>query len=126
MEHRQVKSSSIESIGFSDQDKILEVKFCSGATYRYSGVSKQVADAFLNARPSIGHHFQVFIRPCFPCERVHADGCGKYLSCSVVNCGCFCHKQKKEVSDAKPANENLSKELRKSIKAVKAKKRQPI
>lgn len=123
MEHRQVKSSSIESIGFSEQDQFLEVKFTSGAIYRYSGVSKQIADAFLQATPSLGHHFQTFIRPCFPCERVHAEGCGKYLECSVVNCECWCHKQRKDVSDAKVTNPNLEKELRASIKAAKAKKR---
>ncbi len=124
MEHRQVKSSSIESIGFSDEEQLLEVKFTSGAVYRYSGVSKQVADAFLQAKPSLGHHFQAFIRPCFPCERVHAEGCGKYLECSVVNCECFCHRKK--VSDAKPPNPDLSKELKKSIKAARTKKRAAI
>ena len=126
MERIQVKSSSIRTIGYDAERQLLEVTFMSDATYVYSGVSKQVADAFLNARPSIGHHFQVFIRPCFPCERLHAEGCGKYLECTVVNCLCFCHKTKKEASDAKPSNENLEKDLRRSIKAAKGKKRQPI
>ncbi len=124
MERHQVKSSSIRTIGYDAERQLLEVTFTSDATYLYSGVSKQVADAFLQAKPSLGHHFQAFIRPCFPCERVHAEGCGKYLDCKIVNCECFCHGKK--VSDAKVPNPDLSKDLRRSIKAAKAKKRQPI
>jgi len=125
VERFQVKSSSIRTIGYDAERQLLEVTFTSDATYLYSGVSKQVADTFLRA-DSKGHYFQAFIRPCFPCERLHAEGCGKYLDCTVVNCLCFCHKTKKEAIDAKPPNQNLEKDLRRSIKAAKAKKRQPI
>jgi len=125
MERIEVKSSSIRTIGYDAKEQVLEVQFTSMATYRYSGVPKEIADAFLNAE-SKGTFFGVKIRACFPYERLHAEGCGSRLNCTVVNCPCWCHKQRKDVTDAKPPNENLEKELRKSIKAVKAKKRTAI
>ncbi len=117
MEHRQVKSSSIESIGFSDKEQLLEVKFTSGAVYQYSGVKKKLADDFLKA-DSKGHFFQTWVRPCFPCERLHAEGCGKYLDCTVVNCLCFCHAKKENRAIPNP---DLAPDLRKSIKQAKKK-----
>ena len=123
MERFEVKSSTIHTIGFDAKAKILEVTFNSGATYQYTGVSKEVADAFLNAE-SKGSHFAIHIRPCFPFERLHGEGCGKYLECKVVNCECFCHKTKEAKREI--PNPNLEKELKKSIKAAKSKKRQPI
>ena len=125
MEHKEVHSSSIKSIGYSAEEEVLEVTFTSMATYRYSGVPKEIANAFLNA-DSKGTFFGVKIRACFPYERVHSEGCGIRLNCTVVNCPCWCHKQRKDVTDAKPKNENLEKDLRRSIKAAKGKKRTPI
>lgn len=126
MERIEVKSSTIRVIGYDAKEQILEVTFTSAATYRYSGVSKEVADAFLQAE-SKGIFFSTTIRPCYQFERVHADGCAPRLQCTVVNCECWCHKQKREASNA--PNPNLEKELKKSIKQAreaKAKTRTPI
>src|SRR5882672_12522818 len=97
MEHKIVKSSTIQSIGYDAKEKILEVLFNSGGLYRYSGVSKEVADAFLNS-DSKGSYFAISIRACFPCERQHTNGCTA-IGCSIPNtCPCFCHTQRKDVS----------------------------
>jgi hypothetical protein len=127
VEHVQVKSGQVKSIGWesyaSDIDMgTLQVEFTSGATYAYKNVPHNEYRGFLNA-DSKGSHFAIHIRPVYEFERVHADGCGKYLQCTVVNCFCFCHGQRKEVSNAKQQNENLEKDLRRSIKAAKEKKR---
>jgi hypothetical protein len=121
MERTQIKSSQIASIGWEhsahDIDVgTLEVSFTSGATYSYKNVPYNEYRGFLNAE-SKGTHFAKFIRPCYEFERVHADGCGKYLECTVANCDCFCHAIKKEIP-----NPDLAKDLKKSIKQVRAKK----
>jgi KTSC domain-containing protein len=127
VEHVQVKSGQVKSIGWesyaSDIDMgTLEVKFTSGATYAYKNVPYNEYRGFLNA-DSKGSHFAIHIRPVYEFERVHAEGCGRRLQCTMPLCDCFCHGQRKEVSDAKPQNENLEKDLRRSIKAAKEKKR---
>jgi len=118
MERKQVFSSSIKEIGYEADTNLLEVSFTSGAVYRYSGVSKEVADTFLQAEGK-GHHFQAFIRPCFPCERVHALECAGYLKCTVHSCLCWCHGKRELNAEVK--NVDLTKELRASIQAVKKK-----
>lgn len=121
MEHKPVKSSTIQSIGYSAKDQILEVLFNSGGLYQYSGVSKEVADAFLNS-DSKGSYFAISIRACFPCTRMHTTEC--LTSCRREDCTCWCHKQRKDVSHgAQVQNESLEKDLKKSIKKAKAAKR---
>lgn len=59
-----VKSSSIAAIGHDAATNTLSVKFSSGETYHYPGVSAS-DHARLMAAPSIGSHFQQHVRPKF-------------------------------------------------------------
>jgi len=122
MEHKPVKSSTIQSIGYDAKEKILEVLFNSGGLYQYSGVPKEVADAFLNS-DSKGSYFAISIRASFPCTRLHAAVCQNDAAC-IPDCPCWCHKQRKDVSHhgAQVPNPSLAKDLKKSIKKAKAAK----
>jgi KTSC domain len=65
MEYKIIESSSIRCIGYDAETKELEVMFCSGGRYAYSGVPKAKADALLNAQ-SRGVFFATEIRPNYP------------------------------------------------------------
>jgi len=120
MEHKTVKSSTIQSIGYDAKEKILEVLFNSGGLYRYSGVSKEVADAFLNS-DSKGSYFAISIRACFPCTRMHTPECKHRYPYGEPDCSCWCHKQRKDVSHgAQVPNPSLAKDLKKSITQSKS------
>jgi hypothetical protein len=75
MQHIGVKSSNVESIGYDPESQELQVKFKAhkegepGRCYSYAGVSHDQYRQFLNAE-SVGHHFAVFIRPCFDGRRI--------------------------------------------------------
>jgi KTSC domain len=64
MQHKSVTSSNIESIGYDPSTQTLEVKFKSGGTYSYPGVSQQEYDDFEGAS-SLGSHFHSKIRNKF-------------------------------------------------------------
>lgn len=59
-----VKSGSIESVGHDPATGILSVKFKSGQTYQYEGVSADHA-AKLTGAESIGRHFMEHVRGSF-------------------------------------------------------------
>jgi hypothetical protein len=61
-----VESSVLSSIGYSSGT--LELKFCSGVTYRYFAVPETVVEAFLAAE-SKGAYFNRHVRDRFPCQR---------------------------------------------------------
>lgn len=42
MERTPVRSSNIQSIGYDDDSRVLEVEFNSGGIYQYSHVNKEV------------------------------------------------------------------------------------
>lgn len=100
MEHKKVESSTIRVIGYDAEQQLMEITFNSSATYRYTGVPKEVADAFL-AADSKGSHFAIFIRANYPCERMHLESCGRYLDCHIPLCPCWCHRVRRDVTDAK-------------------------
>jgi hypothetical protein len=61
---KPVKSTSISHVGHDPATSTLSIRFSSGDTYQYQGVS--AADhANLIAAPSIGSHFQRYVRPKF-------------------------------------------------------------
>ena len=62
MEHKPVKSSNIKSIGYDPASKKMQVRFSSGATYEYLGVTVEEHFALVGAE-SIGAHFAKHIRP---------------------------------------------------------------
>jgi len=60
--HRvSVSSSAIRSVGYCRAERVLEVEFVRGATYRYWGVSQETYQAFV-AAPSKGQFFNAAIR----------------------------------------------------------------
>jgi len=56
-----VKSSTIAGIGYDPKSQTMTVKFKSGSTYRYSGVSTAAHQSLLSAK-SIGKHFGAAFR----------------------------------------------------------------
>jgi len=56
-----VKSSTIAGIGYDPKSQTMAVKFKSGSTYRYSGVSAAAHQSLVNAK-SIGKQFGAAFR----------------------------------------------------------------
>lgn len=54
-----VKSSNIMAMGYNEGEKIMEVRFHSGSTYRYFDVDLDTYKAIKSA-PSIGKRFNEF------------------------------------------------------------------
>lgn len=65
MEMQEVKSSNIKEVGYSEESKVLFVRFKSGGLYTYNNFEKQTFDEFLNAK-SIGAYFSKNIRNHYP------------------------------------------------------------
>jgi KTSC domain len=110
MERISIKSSQIRSIGWSQNPTeppegkgTLEVEFTSSAVYDYADVPYLVYRTFLAAE-SKGKYFATFIRANY-----------EYVCV-------FKPEKKKEEVKVHGANENLEKDLKKSIKQAKAKK----
>ncbi len=61
MERISVKSSNINSIGYDETSKILEIEFNSGWIYQYYEVPLEVYQKLMNA-PSHGKYFHVYIK----------------------------------------------------------------
>lgn len=55
-ERIQPDSSMIEEYSYDDETQTLEVTFCKGGTYSYSGVQEEVFQAMKNA-DSVGSFF---------------------------------------------------------------------
>lgn len=60
MKHHKVDSSNIESVGYDPKESALHVRFKSGNTYKYVGVTHDEMADFANA-PSKGKHLNQFI-----------------------------------------------------------------
>jgi hypothetical protein len=60
----QVNSSNIDSVDYDEVNKVLTVKFTTGATYLYRGPSPDLYRAFM-ASHSKGKFFHQMIRPIF-------------------------------------------------------------
>ena len=69
MDMTAVKSKSITEVGYEESTGEMHVKFASGHTYRYKGVSPEAHKAFVGAE-SIGSHFHKQIRSQFAGEKV--------------------------------------------------------
>lgn len=61
MERQKVKSSNIESIGYDEKEKTLEVEFINTGVYQFLNVPKETYEAFIKSE-SIGHFFAVYIK----------------------------------------------------------------
>ena len=71
IERAPVESSSLVSIGFAREARVLEIEFRSGAIYRYLGVPQAVFDGMKKAE-SKGRYFAQSIRGKYEFQRVEA------------------------------------------------------
>ena len=71
IERAPVESSSLVSIGFAREARVLEIEFRSGAIYRYLGVPLAVFDGLKKAE-SKGRYFAQSIRGKYEFQRVEA------------------------------------------------------
>jgi len=72
MNHVEVSSSNVRSIGYDPEKRAMEVKFHGGGHYRYSNVPPEEHSNFLlhPAGGSHGKHFNAFIKDRFVSERL--------------------------------------------------------
>lgn len=56
-----VTSSELRSVGYSEDEQILEVEFQSGGIYQYFGVAAELHKRLISA-PSVGRFFNEWIR----------------------------------------------------------------
>lgn len=61
IEMKSVKSSNIDSIGYSPETKTLRVAFKNGSVYTYEGVDAEKHQALMSA-DSVGSHFNAHIK----------------------------------------------------------------
>ncbi len=72
IERTPVESSSLVSMGFARQARILEVEFRSGAIYRYLGVPPAVFEEMKKAE-SKGRYFAQSIRGKYEFRRIETE-----------------------------------------------------
>jgi hypothetical protein len=68
MDFVPVASSNIASVGYDREQKVLGVRFSSGATYLYTGVPEEVHADFMDAA-SLGSFFADNIKGVYPFSR---------------------------------------------------------
>ena len=66
-----VESSTHATVAYDEAQELLQLRFCSGTAYEYSGVPATVHQSLLDA-PSKGRYFNDAIRGRFP-YRLVAD-----------------------------------------------------
>lgn len=65
----QVSSSNIESIGYSEQDQEVYVRFLNGSVYVYKGVPQHEYENLRDA-PSLGSYLHRNYKNVYPYERI--------------------------------------------------------
>lgn len=69
MQRQPVQSSNVVSIGYDEQEKILEIEFKNGSIYEYKFVPKEVFDEIMSAQ-SIGSAVSKVTRGAYVFRRV--------------------------------------------------------
>ena len=69
MNRENVVSSELRSVGYSEQERVLEAEFCGGGIYQYFGVSPEVYRGLL-AADSKGRFFNYWIRDKYSYQRI--------------------------------------------------------
>lgn len=64
MPRERVNSSSIASVGYAADQRLLDVEFVKGSVYRYFDVPSDAHGALMAAE-SLGAHFNRHIRGCY-------------------------------------------------------------
>ena len=69
MKRAAVDSSSLESVGYDRETRVMEIRFRSGRVYQYFDVAPAVHRRLTSAA-SKGRCFMRFVRPVYPYRRV--------------------------------------------------------
>lgn len=69
MKRIAVESSMIASVGYDEENEILEVEFNSGQVYQYFEVPREVFDELLQAE-SKGRYMKSSVIDCYPYTKV--------------------------------------------------------
>jgi hypothetical protein len=64
-----VESTTLATVGYDENLKLLQLEFCSRAVYLYFGVPASVYEALLDA-PSKGRYFNGTIRGRYPYRQI--------------------------------------------------------
>ena len=64
MNRQTVDSSNLASVGYDEENQILEIEFNHGGVYQYSDVPKDEYDSLMNA-DSLGSYFYHNIRDVY-------------------------------------------------------------
>ncbi|MDQ6470871.1 KTSC domain-containing protein [Flavobacterium sp. LHD-80] len=69
MEREYVRSSNLKSIGYDDNNQILEIEFNHGGVYRYFGVPEDVHYELMTAN-SKGSYFSSHIKNIYRTQKL--------------------------------------------------------
>lgn len=69
MERAFVTSTTISSIGYDPEDRILEVEFLTGSVYQYLGVPQEQHDGIMNS-DSKGKYLHHNIKNSYTCVKL--------------------------------------------------------
>lgn len=64
MERKEVDSSNINSVGYSEEKELLEIEFNTGKVYQYEGIEPKLASDLISAE-SVGKFFHEHIKKGF-------------------------------------------------------------
>ncbi|CAH2213420.1 KTSC domain-containing protein [Tepidibacter aestuarii] len=69
MIRKNINSSSIFSLGYDSENKMLEIQFDSGEIYRHLNVPERVYEKMLDSE-FVGYYINYNIRNNYPCVKV--------------------------------------------------------
>ena len=69
VEHISVSSSNLKSVGYDEDEEVLELTFHSGGTYQYSDVPSYIYQGLMNAS-SKGSYFHSNIKNRYSTTKV--------------------------------------------------------
>jgi hypothetical protein len=69
MERQSVSSSNLRSVGYDENNQVLEIEFQSGSVYEYFDVPQAVYAGLMNA-PSKGAYLNDNIRPTYRFRKI--------------------------------------------------------
>jgi hypothetical protein len=70
MNRVNVVSKNLQSVGYDEQQKILEIEFNDGGVYQYSGVPSEIYQGLLGAS-SQGKYFHAYIKNTYPFVKIY-------------------------------------------------------
>lgn len=70
MERQPVSSSDLLSVGYEEENQILEIEFIKGGIYQYYGVSIDIYDGLMNAGSKGSYFNQNIKKGGYSCTKV--------------------------------------------------------